>query len=591
VKGAGENPNRRAAGLLAAELAAAGVTDACISPGSRSTPLALALDRHGMRTWAIVDERSAGFFALGLAQASGRPVVLVCTSGTAAANYLPAVVEASLGCVPLVVMTADRPPELRDCRAAQTIDQVRLFGSHVRWSVDVPAPAVEPDLEAFYRTLACRAVAAAAEAPPGPVHLNLPMREPLLEIEQIEKEEEETEPQAARPGAPWVRVHPAGDGPSPALVAALADSLRGIERGLIVCGPGTGEGAAAPVAALACALAWPILADPLSGLRFGSHDRSRIVDAYDLLLRDRTFAAGHVPEALLQLGGPPISKVLERFVCASPRPRHVVAAPSRLWPDPTHRATDLVRGAAAPLAAALAERLATMRESSRWLDSWLAATRRARNALDHAVAAEESLFEGKALPVLAEVLPAGARLHVGNSLPVRHLDLFLGSSAAPIAVHGNRGASGIDGVVSTAAGAAAAGRGPVVLVVGDLSFLHDLGGLQAAALHRLDLVVVLLNNDGGGIFSFLPQAALDAPRFERLFATPHGLDIAGAVALCAARLARPRSWDEFRRDVATALCGGLHVIEVRSDRALLRERHAALVAAGLASLRSAQAPA
>jgi 2-succinyl-5-enolpyruvyl-6-hydroxy-3-cyclohexene-1-carboxylate synthase len=590
VSGAGENPNRRAAGLLAAELAAAGVTDACISPGSRSTPLALALDRHGMRIWAIVDERSAGFFALGLAQTSGRSVVLLCTSGTAAANYLPAVVEASLACVPLVVVTADRPPELRDCRAAQTIDQVRLFGSHVRWSVDVPAPAAEPDLEAFYRTLACRAVAAAAEAPAGPVHLNLPMREPLLEIEQIE-EEDETEPQAARGSTPWVRVHPAVEAPSPALVAALADSLCGIERGLIVCGPGTGEGAAAPVAALARALAWPILADPLSGLRFGSHDRSRIVDAYDLLLRDRAFAAGHVPEALLQLGGPPISKVLERFVCASPRPRHVVAASSRLWPDPTHRATDLVRAAAAPLAAALAERLATMRKSSRWLDSWLAATGRARSALDHAVAAEESLFEGKALPVLAEVLPVGARLHVGNSLPVRHLDLFLGSSAAPLAVHGNRGASGIDGVVSTAAGASAAGRGPVVLVLGDLSFLHDLGGLQAAARHRLDLVVVLLNNDGGGIFSFLPQAALDAPRFERLFATPHGLDIAGAAALCGARLARPRNWDEFRRDVTAALRGGLHVIEVLSDRALLRERHAALVAAGLASLRSTQAPA
>jgi 2-succinyl-5-enolpyruvyl-6-hydroxy-3-cyclohexene-1-carboxylate synthase len=583
VKGTGENPNRRVAGLLAAELAAAGVTDACISPGSRSTPLALALDRHGLRVWVIVDERSAGFFALGLAQTSGRPVVLLCTSGTAAANYLPAVVEASLGCVPLVVVTADRPPELRDCRAAQTIDQVRLFGSHVRWSVDAPAPATEPDLEAFYRTLACRAAATAAAVPPGPVHLNLPMREPLLDLA-----EEEGEPDVVRAEAPWVRVHPAREAPSPDRVATLAESLRGIERGLIVCGPGTGEDAAAPVAALACALAWPILADPLSGLRFGSHDRSRIVDSYDLLLRDRAFAAGHTPEALLQFGGPPVSKALERFVCAAPRPRHVVVAQPPQWPDPTHRATDLVRAAAAPAAAALAERLATLRDSSRWLDAWLAAAGAARSALDRALGVETALFEGKALPVLAEVLPAGARLHVGNSLPVRHLDLFLGGRATPIAVSANRGASGIDGVVSTAAGAAAAGRGPVVLVVGDLSFLHDLGGLQAAARHRLDLVVVLLNNDGGGIFSFLPQARLDAARFERLFGTPHGLDVAGATALCGARLARPATWEEFRRDVGGALRGGLHVIELASDRELLRERHAALVAAGLASLRSAE---
>lgn len=580
-----DNPNRRAASLLAGELRAAGVADACISPGSRSTPLALAVEGEGLRTWVIVDERSAGFFALGLARTSGRPVVLVCTSGTAAANYLPAVVEASLSCVPLVVVTADRPPELRDCHAAQTIDQVRLFGSHARWSVDVPAPAGEPELESYYRTLACRAVATAVEAPAGPVHLNWPMREPLLDVE-AERAEPRPAPPAAR--APWVRVHAASEEPSPRVAATIADRLAGVERGLIVCGPATGDDAAAAIATLAGALAWPILADPLSGLRFGAHDRSRVVDAYDLLLRDAGFAASHEPDVVLQLGAPPLSKSLERFLSGAPRPRHIVVAPPRQWPDPTHRATDLVRGAVAPLAAAVAGRLASPRAPSAWLESWLAASGAVRAAVDCALGAERSLFEGKVFPVLAELMPAGARLHVGNSLPARHLDLFLGQRATPITVHGNRGASGIDGVVATAAGAAAAGVGPVVLVVGDLSFLHDLGGLQAAARHRLDLVIVLLNNDGGGIFSFLPQADLDAARFEALFGTPHGLDVAGAAALCGARLARPQSWEDFRRDVTRALSGGLHVIEVRSDRASLRERHAELVRSALAALPAAE---
>ncbi len=582
---AADNPNRRVAALFAAELRASGVSNACISPGSRSTPLALALHGEGLRTWPIVDERSAAFFALGLALTSGRPVALVCTSGTAAANYLPAVVEASLSGVPLVVLTADRPPELRDCRAAQTIDQVGLFGSHVRWSVDVPAPAAEPDLEAFYRTLACRAVAAALEAPAGPVHLNWPMREPLIDVAA-----ERTVPRSApAPGAPWVRVHAAGEAPAAGVADAIAERLARARRGLIVCGPRIGDGAATAVGALARALAWPILADPLSGLRFGAHDRSHVVDAYDLVLRDVGFAAGHAPDAVLQLGAPPVSKSLESFLAAAPRPAHVVVAPPGQWLDPTHRATDLVRGGAAPLATALAERLAPRGAPRAWLERWLAAAGAARAALDCALASEPSLFEGKVFPVLAELLPPGARLHVGNSLPVRHLDLFLGQRAAPLAVHGNRGASGIDGVVATAAGAAAAGLGPVVLVVGDLSFLHDLGGLQAAARHRLDLVIVLLNNDGGGIFSFLPQAGLDSERFEALFGTPHGLDVAGAAALCGARLARPASWEDFRRDVAAALRGGLHVIEVRSDRTALRERHAALVRAALAALPDARA--
>ena len=582
------NPNRRATRQIAAELRASGVRDACVSPGSRSTPMALALEAAGMRTWVVVDERSAGFFALGLAITAGRPAVVLSTSGTAAANYLPAVAEASLSCVPLIVLTADRPPELRDCRAAQTIDQVRLFGSHARWSVDVPPPVADPALESYYRTVACRAVAIAAGPPAGPVHLNLPMREPLLDLDE---ERENAGGAGSLPtAAPWVRVHPPSDTPSASAVA-LAEALSRIERGLIVCGPGIADDSARPIASLAEALGWPILADPISGLRYGAHDRSRLIDSYDLLLRDPEFAARHAPDAVVQFGGPPVSKSLERHFGAVPRFRHVVVAPPGQWPDPSLRATDVVQAGPGALAAALAERCASARRSGAWLESWRTAATAVRSALDRALGAEQSMFEGKVLATLGDLLPVGARLHVGNSLPVRHLDTFVGARATSIATHANRGASGIDGVVATAAGAAAANRGPVVLAVGDLSFLHDLGGLQAAARHRLDLTIVVINNDGGGIFSLLPQAHLDSGRFEKLFGTPHGLDLAGAAALCGATLARPQDWNRFRDDVATALRGGLHVIEVVSDRAALRERHAALIAQALSALRASESAA
>ncbi len=594
------NPNSRAMRALVEELARAGIAQACVSPGSRSTAVALALEyTPGIRPWMVTDERSAGFFALGMARASRRPVALLCTSGTAAANYLPAVVEASLSHVPLVVLTADRPPELRDCHAAQTIDQVRLFGSHVRWSVDAQTPSPELDLERYYRTLACRAVAAATEPPSGPVHLNLPMREPLVDVAEeaaqlahagAARQDFAREPGVPRPpddARPSTVVHPATPRLAPDSGHALARALDESERGLLACGPGTAVGDdAEAIAALAVTLGWPILADPLSGLRFGAHDRSHVVDAYDVLLRDPAFAAAHRPDAVLQLGMPVVSAPLQRYLDRVRCRPHVLAAPTGSWPDPLGCATDVARVDAVTLCAALAPALSHHRARSPWLASWLTASAIARDALTPLLAGERTLFEGNVLARLAAQLPAGAALHVGNSLPIRALDTFVPGSARPLLCACNRGANGIDGVVSSALGAAAVETRPTALVIGDLSFLHDLGALQIAARHRLSLLIVVINNDGGGIFSFLPQAALGEP-FERLFGTPHGLDVAGAVAMCGGRHVGVASPEELTAAVEDWLGKrGLTVIEVHSDRAVGRDLHARLIDAALETVRT-----
>ena len=575
------NPNRRMAQAIVEELGRCGVTDACLSPGSRSTALALALDSApSMRVFVAGDERSGGFFALGLARERRRPVVLLCTSGTAAANYLPAIVEASLSEVPLIVVTADRPPELRDCGAPQTITQVGLFAAHVRWSVDVPAPSAELDLERYYRVLACRAVAAAVDPPPGPVHLNVPMREPLFD--PAEENAAALEPVAVEP---FVTVHASPPVTAPATLDALLAKLGRGGRGLIVCGPGTERGAAAAITALARALGWPILADTLSGLRFGGHDRSHVADAYDVLLRDPEFCDRHRPEAILRIGTLPASKPLTRFLEASPGARHVLVAPPRHWPDPLHRASDLVRAEATELCAALAARLQGQPGASAWLDDWLESSRALRAAIDDEISGlEDEILEGRLFPIMAERLPPRTLVLLGNSMPVRDADTFLGGGERAIRFAGNRGASGIDGLVSTALGAAAARREPTVLVVGDLGLLHDLGGLQIAARHPIPLLVVVVNNDGGGIFSFLPQA--DLASFEPLFATPHGLRLEPAVSMCGGRYARARSWRELEAALDGALGeAGLRVVELVSDRARNRVLHERVLTAALARAR------
>ena len=572
------------------EFERSGVTDACVSPGSRSTAIVTALLRGRIKPWVILEERAGGFFAMGLARETRRPVILVCTSGTAAANYAPAVAEASLSRIPLIVITADRPPEARDCRAAQTIDQVRMFGSHARWSVDVAAPSAGTDLDSYYRTLACRAVSVALGPPAGPVHLNLPMREPLIDVAE-EAEALRAPLPRVESERPYVRVEPYRTRLDREAIRAIAGEIRECERGVIVCGPGIEPHCASAIATLAERLGWPILADPLSGLRFGGHDRRLVVDAYDILLRDPDFLSRNQPDAVIQFGDPPVSKALGQFLSHRRRDCHVIVAEPGTWPDPFYLATEIARSDASGFCAGIAEALGENRAASEWIDSWTAASRVVRDALDGILAAETAMFEGKVLTELLRLLPEGSLLQVGNSMPVRDLDTFAGHRGRALAMRCNRGANGIDGVLSTAMGAAASRPAATALVLGDLSFLHDLSALHIAARHSINLLVVVINNDGGGIFSFLPQASLGDDAFETFFGTPHGLDFEHAAAIGRAHYARVESWDRFNGAVEAALAHrGLHVVEIPGDRARNLKAHQEAIAKALGRLREHQPP-
>ena len=559
---------------LAGELHRLGLRDACISPGSRSTPIALALARHGgIRIHVHLDERSSAFFALGAARASDRPVALVCTSGTAVANWLPAVVEASMSGIPLLLLSADRPPALRGAGANQTIDQVGIFGGYVRWSLDAPLPAPSPDAGRTWRALAAEAVERALGPQPGPVHLNLPFTEPLVSSgatvdlgPELPARDGEDTPPAASPGAP-----------DPALVDELAGLVRATERGLMLTGglrsPGE-PGATSAIARLAEAAAWPLIAEPTSGARIGP----AALAMGALLLGAPGFATGHVPDLVIQFGSTPTSRAA---LAAAARARRlvVVTAPGT-EADPGHAAWMTVRCDPAALAAALVERLVPRPETA-WRRAWSEADRLAANAV---AAWMEELgdepFEGRVARDLAACLPEGATLFAGSSMPIRDLDGFMLPRTGR-RVGGNRGASGIDGSVSTALGlaAGAAAQDPrTFALIGDLAFLHDAGALFWAAGRGHDLVIVVINNQGGGIFDLLDQSRL--PEHEALFSTPHGIDLAALTAAAGAghRLVT-RSRDLAPAVTAAGAAGGLQVVEVRTERRRNAELHRAVTAA------------
>ena len=583
----------RCLGAFARQLRASGVRHAVIAPGSRSTPLVLALDRQpGLRAWLHLDERAAGYFALGLARQLREPVAVATTSGTAAANLLPAIAEASLSRVPLIALTADRPPELRGVGANQTIEQRGLFGSHARWAAELPIASGDPALEAYAARTAARAAAEAGGPPAGAVHLNVPLREPLI----ARGWEDALDASAASA----VAVTPAPRRGAAEAAEALLEAARG-RSGLIVCGPANGDLPARAIAGLARALGWPAIADPLSGLRAGAHPLTHVVDAADALLRSPRFAADAAPEAIVRFGAAPTSKALSAFLAAQHGVPHLVVDDDPGgWRDPDAAATAMLRADPEALCAAALEALAGRRPRTSGggaagpareaspppapdpggLAFWTGANAAARRALDDALASLGEPFEGALPGALASVLPGGSTLVAGNSMIVRDVDSFFPATARRIRIVGTRGASGIDGVLSAAAGAAAAGDGPVAALVGDLSFLHDLNGLWPLRRHGLPLLVALAHNDGGGIFHFLPQRELAAERFEAWFGTPHGLDFEGAIAAFGGRLLRAADhardgWDPaipgalLRRGLASP---GLTVVELRTGR----ERNAGL---------------
>jgi 2-succinyl-5-enolpyruvyl-6-hydroxy-3-cyclohexene-1-carboxylate synthase len=552
------------------ELARCGLREAVLAPGSRSTPLAMALfelERHGrLRLHVRLDERSASFTALGLAKASRRPVAVLCTSGTAAANFHPAVIEADESAVPLLVLTADRPPELSGTGANQAIDQIKLYGSAVRWFCTAGLPEQRPGMTAYWRSLACQAWAHAAGAAgglPGPVHLNHPLRDPLTpELPGAPAAQDWPESLDGRPGGrPWTHFEARG------AVAGQLD-LPWAERGLVVCGDGDYDAAA--LVSLAGQAGWPVLAEPSSGARRGPN----ALPAYEYLLATPEFAAAHRPDVLVSAGRPGLSRP-QSALLASPVGRHVVISqgPGR-WSDPQRAATDVAAGL----------RLGgSPGRDTPWLQAWRRADDAARRAVDAILDGDDRLTEPRLARDLVLGLPEQALLWTASSLPVRDIDCHA-ASRADIRVLASRGASGIDGTTSAAIGAALAHGGPAFALLGDLAFLHDAPGLAIGPDEpRPDLCLIVVNNDGGGIFSTLEQAAFPGA-FERLFGTPHGAglhQLAAAFGLPYQRLEQPE-------DLGKALAGsGLRVVEAQTSRAAGAELRRQLHEAAAAAVRSA----
>jgi 2-succinyl-5-enolpyruvyl-6-hydroxy-3-cyclohexene-1-carboxylate synthase len=561
--------NRTYAPILAMvdELARCGMRHAVTSPGSRNAPLSLALAGDPrIEAVSVIDERAAGFAALGMAKATGAPVAVTCTSGSAVANLFPAVVEAHEARIPLVVLTADRPPELRDTGAGQAIDQIKIYGSFAKWFVEVGNHEPTRDSAVHLRALACRAFHTARSGRPGVVHLNFPLREPLAPVPEDGFDASVWD---GRPdGGPWVQVYEAASEAASALADGMAARIPQGARGAIVVGS-VSEPVAEPVARLAAACGWPVLADATSGVRFGPHDRSHVVAHYDVLLRSEEWAAAHRPGLVLRIGDTPTSKPLRAWLTSAPQ---LLVDPHAVWHEPTRAAETIVQAAPAALCDALAQRLeeAGVQPVQDWLADW----READDLVPECLAATPDPFEPKALAAAVDAAPEGSIVWVASSMPIRDVETFLPASDRRLRVLANRGANGIDGTVATPAGASVALRERVMLLTGEIALLHDIGGLLAAARMGAELTIVCINNGGGGIFDFLPVAgAADPELYREHIVTPSGVDLERVAALAGLRHTLASTGDEVRD--AARLPG---IVEVRTDREENVRLHRALFA-------------
>ncbi len=577
-------PNRNVlwAETLVDELAAAGLSAVCVAPGSRSTPLTVAADAHGdLATFSHLDERSAAFFALGRARRTGRPTALVCTSGTAAANFHPAVIEATQARVPLLVLTADRPPELTDSGANQTVDQTRLYGDAVRWFRQLPEPEPTPRKVRRLRSDAARAMDECLGTPAGPVHLNCPFRKPL-EPTPVPADDPNGVPadwhggdERARDGreGPYRQRHD-GHVDSPAGAHAVAEALAAADRPLLVAGPR--DPTAPPATAfarLAGAVGAPLLADPLSGLRFGEHvSETPVVGGYDAVVDAGVADDWPAPDLFVRAGASPTSKPLRKYLARGGAETTVIDQAGQPR-EAEFVASDLVVGQPDAVAegalAAVTEFDA--RADGAWLDRWQRAASRHWDLVDDATAPWEGQIVARAL----DAAPDPATVFVSNSMPVRDADRFARPREAALTVLANRGASGIDGVVSTALGAGSATADPLVLVLGDLAYYHDMNGLLALGRCGVDATVVLVNNDGGGIFHALPIASFDPP-FTEQFVTPHGLDFRPTEDLYDLSFATVDPTDFEDRYRASLSSEGTDVLEVRFEAGASHDRRADL---------------
>jgi 2-succinyl-5-enolpyruvyl-6-hydroxy-3-cyclohexene-1-carboxylate synthase len=541
------------------ELAKSGLTDVVISPGSRSTPLAMTFREHpDIKEWIILDERSAAFFGLGLAKQTNRPVALVCSSGTAAANYFPAIVEAHESRVPLIALTADRPHELRDVGAPQAIDQLKIYGSYVKNFLEMALPGSSEDMLTYARTRAARAVHEAMSGNPGPVHLNFPFREPLIPDFTLEHI-------WGQPlHEPYHIWHEGKKKLPESFIKQITEQLTSNEKGLIVCGPQMNPELAEAVTMLAENWGVPILADPLSQVRTGAHSTENVIEGYDGFLRNEKVRAYLKPDYIIRFGAMPVSKAYLFFVRENPDAQQFVVEEDFGYRDPVGNPTEFIFADPVSFCSDLLE-TGYMRNSTEndWLHTWKSFNEVARRHFVHA--SDGSLTEGEAVKQLTEVIPNNSTFYVGNSMSIRDVDTFLMTGSKHVTLLANRGANGIDGMVSSGLGAAASGK-PVTLLLGDLSFFHDMNGLLAAKHYQLNITILVVNNNGGGIFSFLPQSKHEK-HFEALFGTPLHIDFQKAIEMYGGSYHNPKDSSELKEALLSSYQEqGLSVVEVKTDR-------------------------
>lgn len=532
-----------------------GVKDVVICPGSRSTPLAYGFAKsEGFEFYRQIDERSAAFFALGIAKAKKSPVVLLCTSGTAAANFFPAIVEAYYARIPLLVITADRPHELREVGAPQAIDQIHLFGKHVKWTVDFPIPEADEESLPFIERHIQRAITTSKAFPMGPVHINVPFREPLL----INMEQQQ----------PLTQISQSEVGqlvPSQQFISWYKEQLQKEDKGLFIVGDSlpTTEG----FWEFARTVQWPVLADPLSNLRSSVPEDCMhlCIDQYDALLKDNSFKKYAAPNIVIRFGAQPVSKPLTQFLKVCKPNVFIAVDESSVFRDSLHIVTQHVQVGSATLWIPIEEK-----QASSYLKDWSKANDIATKHVQAYLETEED--EGALAATLFEVLSDGDFLFASSSMPIRDVDTFYNKTTKDIQIYANRGTNGIDGVVSTALGVYAATKRPGYLLIGDLAFLHDVNGLIVSRFQKTDLTVVVMNNDGGGIFSYLPQST-ETNYFEHLFGTPTGLKFSHIAAMYDAQYDAVHTKEDFHKVLSEQKRKDIRIIEVFTNRQVNTETH------------------
>lgn len=547
----------RYVGNFVDELFRSGLTHAVISPGSRSTPLAMMLCEHKkIKEYVVIDERSAAFFALGIAKKTKKPVAIVCTSGTAAANYMPAIVEARYARVPLIVLTADRPHELRHIGASQTINQVGMYGDFVKIFEEMALPEGSDMMLNYVRQRAGRAYRIAEGPVAGPVHLNFPFREPLVpdfSLDNIWGKRKER----------FNLLHTGKKRLEPTQLMQLAKVMQEKERGLIVCGPQFDMTLADAVIALSEQLNIPILADPLSQLRAGAHEKDTVITTYDAVLRTEKIRAEFQPDYMIRFGAMPISKNFMFYSTEHRRVPQFVVEEGEEVREPTNDDTQYIIANSVRFCEDMMHYIEA-KEDRTWLHKWQVTEQIAKDFLQ---AEDKTLTEGITARTLATCVPNNSILFTANSMPVRDIDTFFFQTDKNIIVQANRGVSGIDGTIATALGMAAVTKKRVTLFIGDLSFYHDLNSLWMAKHYNIDITIVVINNNGGGIFSFLPQSK-EEKHFETLFGTPLHIDFSYAVNMYEGIYSIVEDVDAFIQQYEQSLqMNGLSVIEVQTDRA------------------------